>query len=156
MDQGLRIQGTSYSALVFNQESVIANSYCRNRVMMLGALASTGFALRIYAYCWMNEGLQGFSTTWDGVMILLDLIAVFFYLTHIPEKWWPHTFDIWGASHQIFHLFICAGQLAFLMGLREVMLRRCLHVGGLEAYRLSQETSLSLWIDPSIAIQSGV
>lgn len=95
MDQGLRIQGTSYSALVFNQESVIANSYCRNRVMMLGALASTGFALRIYAYCWMNEGLQGFSTTWDGVMILLDLIAVFFYLTHIPEKWWPHTFDIW-------------------------------------------------------------
>lgn len=62
---------------------------------MLGALASTGFALPICAYCCMNEGLQGFSTTWDGVMILLDLIAVFFYLTHIPEKWWPYTFDIW-------------------------------------------------------------
>ncbi|KAL4881415.1 mPR-like GPCR protein [Aspergillus karnatakaensis] len=37
----------------------------------------------------------------------LALIAgVFFYATHFPEYWIPEKFDIWGASHQIFHLFV--------------------------------------------------
>lgn len=74
--------------------------------MMLSGLASTGLALPIYAYFYTNEGLHGFSMTYDGVMILLDLIAVFFYLTHIPEKWWPKTFDIWVSEMTYFPTFI--------------------------------------------------
>ena len=26
--------------------------------------------------------------------------------SHFPERWKPERFDIWGASHQIFHVFV--------------------------------------------------
>lgn len=35
------------------------------------------------------------------------------------------------------------------------MLRRYVHAGGPIALEMSKETSLSLWIDPSIALWSG-
>lgn len=41
------------------------------------------------------EGLQGFAITYDAVMNLINPRAIFFYLTHIPEYRWPHTFHIW-------------------------------------------------------------
>ena len=42
-----------------------------------------------------GQGLEGFALTHIAVTILFYFLAVFFYLTHIPEKWWPNTFDIW-------------------------------------------------------------
>lgn len=29
--------------------------------------------------------------------------------TRIPEKWRPGAFDLWGQSHQIFHILIAVG-----------------------------------------------
>lgn len=31
------------------------------------------------------------------------------YVAHIPERWSPYTFDILGASHQIFHVCVLFG-----------------------------------------------
>lgn len=112
---------------------------------------------------------------------MFDFLALFFYLTHIPERFWSHTFDIWvsvlpyfsdtfrvengklirvfwglqGASHQIFHILIDVGQVVFLLGLRKVMLRHCSHVGGPVALQIPQETSLSLWVEPKFALLRG-
>ena len=115
----------------------------------------------------MERGLQGFAIKHTAYMVILDILALFFYVTHIPEKWWPHTFDLWvsessysliisyckltvaleglqGASHQIFHILIGIGQVTFLLGLREVMLSHYLHAEGPVPFQLPNHTSLSM------------
>ena len=115
----------------------------------------------------MERGLQGFAIKHTVIMVMLDLLALFFYVSHLPEKWWPHTFDLWvsgpsysltisygkltmafwglqGASHQIFHILIDAGQVVFLLGLRQVMLRHSLHADGPVAFQSPNNTSLSM------------
>lgn len=115
----------------------------------------------------IEKGVQGFAATHAGVMILLLIVALFIYSMHIPERWCPHTFDLWvseltllshlfygrltvvfcglqGASHQIFHILIDAGQVVFLLGLQKAMLERCLHPEGPIPSHLPNETSLSL------------
>lgn len=64
---------------------------------MIVTFAATGFAPAGHMMFSQGliEGLQGFAVEYTGVKILLDLLALFFYLTHIPERWWPHTFDLW-------------------------------------------------------------
>ena len=136
--------------------------------MIIIALASTWFAPFLHMI-WSkgrDEGMRGFAVTHTAVMVLLDVLALFFYTTHIPEIWWSHTFDLWvsglscfptifnsklttavrglqGASHQIFHLLIDVGQLVCLLGLRKVMLRHNLLADGSVAAQISNETSLS-------------
>ncbi|KAF2673952.1 HlyIII-domain-containing protein [Microthyrium microscopicum] len=39
------------------------------------------------------------------------------YAFRIPERWMPGTFDIWGASHQIFHIFAVIGAALHYQGL---------------------------------------
>ncbi|KAI8932420.1 hypothetical protein NX059_010606 [Plenodomus lindquistii] len=47
-------------------------------------------------------------------------VGVVFYITRFPEKYFPEKFDIWGASHQIFHVLVVVGQITFIMGLRRM------------------------------------
>ena len=49
-----------------------------------------------------------------------------------------------GASHQIFHVLIDAGQVVFLLGLRQVMLRQSLHADGPVAFQSPNHTSPSM------------
>lgn len=37
---------------------------------------------------------------------LLLIIGAFFYGTRFPESIFPGRFDIWGCSHQVFHLLV--------------------------------------------------
>jgi len=39
------------------------------------------------------------------------------YAARIPERWRPGRFDVWGSSHQIFHVLIVLAALAHLRGL---------------------------------------
>jgi adiponectin receptor len=52
----------------------------------------------------------------EGGIILL---GVFFYGSRIPECFAPGKFDIWGASHQIFHVLIVIATAVHFLGLRE-------------------------------------
>jgi adiponectin receptor len=40
------------------------------------------------------------------VSAALYLVGAFVYVRRIPERWWPGAFDIWGHSHQFWHLFV--------------------------------------------------
>jgi len=39
--------------------------------------------------------------------------AMFFYMTHIPERFSPGKFDLFGCSHQIWHMLSFAGALSY-------------------------------------------
>lgn len=49
---------------------------------------------------------------YEIIMAILYATGAGFYVTRIPERWKPGTFDIAGHSHQIFHVFVVAGALA--------------------------------------------
>lgn len=54
----------------------------------------------------IEKGVQGFAATHAGVMILLLIVALFIYSMHIPERWCPHTFDLWVSELTLLsHLF---------------------------------------------------
>ncbi|KAL9037778.1 MAG: hypothetical protein Q9180_003531 [Flavoplaca navasiana] len=48
---------------------------------------------------------------------LLLIIGAFFYGTRIPESIKPGKFDIWGCSHQIFHLLVVAATAVHAYGI---------------------------------------
>jgi len=50
---------------------------------------------------------------WDLLFLegLCYITGALIYATRIPERWRPGAFDIWGSSHQIFHLFALFGAI---------------------------------------------
>ncbi|OHF02759.1 hypothetical protein CORC01_01860 [Colletotrichum orchidophilum] len=42
-----------------------------------------------------------------------NCVAVFVYWAKFPEKWFPRTFDLLGASHQLMHIFVLAAALSY-------------------------------------------
>ena len=44
------------------------------------------------------------------------LIGALMYIKRIPEKFYPGKFDIFGSSHQFFHLFVVAGIITHYIG----------------------------------------
>ncbi|KAI9673158.1 MAG: hypothetical protein M1817_003020 [Caeruleum heppii] len=47
----------------------------------------------------------------------LYILGAGIYAARVPEKWAPGRFDIWGSSHQIFHVLVVAAAGAHLRGL---------------------------------------
>lgn len=54
-------------------------------------------AERQMGWCWFALG---------GVMYIL---GDFIYAARLPERFWPGAFDVWGSSHQIFHMLVVLG-----------------------------------------------
>lgn len=52
------------------------------------------------------------SLCYELLMGILYAAGVLFYVSRIPERWKPGTFDIAGHSHQIFHVFVVLAALA--------------------------------------------
>lgn len=65
-------------------------------------------------------------------MGILYLTGLYFYVNKVPEKYCPHTFDIWFNSHTIFHIFVFAAAIEYFF---------ILHY----AYNL-RKNSLNLWL----------
>ncbi|KAL3824527.1 hypothetical protein ACJIZ3_020556 [Penstemon smallii] len=59
-----------------------------------------------------NDPHRDITLAYESIMALSYLIGTVFYVSRIPERWKPGTFDIAGHSHQIFHLFVVMGALA--------------------------------------------
>jgi adiponectin receptor len=63
---------------------------------------------------------------------VLYIVGAVIYALRIPERFAPGKFDIWGASHQIFHLFVLAAAVTHFWGLcvaYEYWHERALEVG---------------------------
>ncbi|CDS07996.1 hypothetical protein LRAMOSA01945 [Lichtheimia ramosa] len=72
--------------------------------------------------------LYGLSTSLDTISLgYLVLMAVSYvggaliYACRIPEKWYPGKFNIWGASHQIFHICVLIAVVAHYIGVMRAM-----------------------------------
>ncbi|KAK8069457.1 hypothetical protein PG994_006073 [Apiospora phragmitis] len=54
---------------------------------------------------------------WMGWMATSNLVGAALYAIRIPERWAPYRFDLCGASHQLFHIFIIAAAVIHFNGL---------------------------------------
>ncbi|OTA89842.1 hypothetical protein M434DRAFT_47270, partial [Hypoxylon sp. CO27-5] len=50
---------------------------------------------------------------WIGVTALCDGIGVTCYAMKFPERWYPRTFDLFGASHQVMHVTVVLAALSY-------------------------------------------
>lgn len=63
---------------------------------MLTALGLSGFAPIVHMA--MTEGVKGlshFPLVHIAVVCLCYVLGTVFYVTRIPERYWPGTFDLW-------------------------------------------------------------
>ena len=93
--------------------------YRRLRVTAFVTLALSGFiplahGLIIYGWnrMWVASGMPYYLLE-AGILIL----AAFFYATRYPESVRPRKFDIWGCSHNIFHVLVVLAPVVHLVGI---------------------------------------
>jgi adiponectin receptor len=58
------------------------------------------------------------AIVWFLLMGACYIIGVGFYILRIPERFYPGKFDLWGSSHNIWHLFVLAAVLCHYVGSR--------------------------------------
>lgn len=78
----------------------------------------SGFAPVIHGllrHGWSEMWLRSGMPFWflEG---LIYVTGAFFYDTRFPESVWPGKFDIWGSSHQIFHILVLVGGTVHMFG----------------------------------------
>ena len=54
---------------------------------------------------------------WMLIMAALNVFGAGTYAVRFPERWFPHSFDLVGASHQIFHVMVIFAGIAHYVGL---------------------------------------
>ncbi|KAF8242571.1 hemolysin-III channel protein Izh2 [Wilcoxina mikolae CBS 423.85] len=80
----------------------------------LSALAPITHGIKIFGLQQMSKqsGLPYYL--FEGLLLV---IGAFFYKARLPESLKPRTFDIWGASHQIFHILVVLAAMVHLVGI---------------------------------------
>ncbi|GAP93058.1 putative hemolysin-III channel protein Izh2 [Rosellinia necatrix] len=93
------------------------------RAAVFIALGASGFAPILHAALSPSLTLDGFSVEHVVAQSAFYLLGTAFYVNRIPEKYWRRTFDVWGASHQVFHILVSVAQILHLLGLKKSLLR---------------------------------
>ncbi|KAF4549814.1 ADIPOR-like receptor IZH2-like protein [Elsinoe fawcettii] len=70
-------------------------------------------------YGWAHS--MRYSIHYYLIEMLLELLGAATYGCRVPERFAPGRFDIWGHSHQFFHLFSAAAALVHLAGLANAL-----------------------------------
>lgn len=65
--------------------------------------------ISLYPRCWTVRS----KYPWSNDTSYADL----FFQARWPERFWPGSFDIWGSSHQIFHVLVVMAAASHLYGL---------------------------------------
>ncbi|GAB1318716.1 PHO36-regulatory role in lipid and phosphate metabolism [Madurella fahalii] len=89
------------------------------RALMFVGLGLSGVvpiihALTFYGYGQLDERM---GLNWVILQGALYIFGAFLYAARWPERQFPGTFDIWGSSHQIFHIFVLLAAAAHLYGM---------------------------------------
>ncbi|KUJ22473.1 HlyIII-domain-containing protein [Mollisia scopiformis] len=69
-----------------------------------------------FKYGWAVQNQQ-MGVSWVITTLVVDILGATAYALKIPERWWRKTFDIWGASHQIFHVMVIVAALTYTKAL---------------------------------------
>jgi adiponectin receptor len=83
-------------------------------LMGLSAVIPMIHGVRIYGYAYMRDAA---GMNWVVFQGALYIVGAGIYAARIPEKWSPGTYDIWGSSHQIFHVLVVLAATSHLVGL---------------------------------------
>ena len=84
---------------------------------VLGNVPLVGFVINI-------SSLRSDFSTLSPILIrhlLLSSVGGLMYAANIPERWFPNKYDIFGHSHQLFHVFITFGTGEQLKILKEIL-----------------------------------
>ncbi|MCJ1312303.1 hypothetical protein MMC25_005977 [Agyrium rufum] len=90
------------------------------RALMYACLGLSAISFVVHG--WLKVGWEEInarmSVDWMGVMAVLNLSGAVLYAARWPEKMFPGTFDVWGASHQWLHVLVIGAGIAHWVGLR--------------------------------------
>ncbi|KAH6856865.1 hemolysin-III related-domain-containing protein [Chaetomium sp. MPI-CAGE-AT-0009] len=89
------------------------------RALMFVGLGSSGVvpilhALKLYGYRQLNERM---GLSWILLEGGLYIFGAFLYGARFPECKYPGAFDIWGSSHQIFHVCVLLAAASHVYGM---------------------------------------
>ena len=83
-------------------------------LMGLSAVVPMFHGIKVYGLAHMREAA---SLDWVVAQGALYILGAVIYAARVPEKWSPGKFDIWGSSHQIFHVLVVMAATTHLVGL---------------------------------------
>ncbi|KAL5114279.1 hypothetical protein ACEQ8H_007848 [Pleosporales sp. CAS-2024a] len=83
-------------------------------LMGLSAVFPVLHGLRLYGVAHMREAA---GLDWVLLQGGLYMAGAAIYAARVPEKWRPGQYDIWGSSHQIFHVLVVLAAASHLVGL---------------------------------------
>ncbi|KAL9579055.1 MAG: hypothetical protein Q9212_005332, partial [Teloschistes hypoglaucus] len=83
-------------------------------LMGLSAIVPVLHGLKLYGLSSMNDRI---GLPWLVLQGVLYILGAGVYVARVPERWYPVRFDVWGASHQIFHVMVLAAAGCHLVGL---------------------------------------
>lgn len=70
----------------------------------------------LYENGWHTHNQQN-GTTWVLITLALNILGATAYALKIPERWYRRSFDIFGASHQVFHVMVVFAALTYTKGI---------------------------------------
>ncbi|KAJ4300555.1 hypothetical protein N0V88_003233 [Collariella sp. IMI 366227] len=89
------------------------------RTLMFVGLGLSGVVPILHAltFSTYRELDERMGLSWVILQGGLYIFGAFLYAVRFPERKYPGTFDIWGSSHQIFHVFVLLAAGAHLIGM---------------------------------------
>ncbi|KAI1500453.1 HlyIII-domain-containing protein [Biscogniauxia marginata] len=124
------LSGTALSCGVFTLRPKFRQpAYRTTRFLMYCFLGASLFAPVVHGL-WRFGGEE--LDTMMGLRSFLGLALINFsgaaiYAARVPERWFPHRFDLLGQSHNWMHVLVLTGALVRLWGLLEVIERWKVH-----------------------------
>ncbi|KAF8600652.1 HlyIII-domain-containing protein [Ceratobasidium sp. AG-I] len=110
---GITVAGAIAAYVVLNPEYATP-AYLWARTLVFCALGFCSLIPVCHAYLLYGlermENEMGF--TWLAWCLCLYVAGAMIYACRIPERWFPGTFDYFGASHQIFHVCVVLAVLS--------------------------------------------
>ncbi|TPX66970.1 hypothetical protein SpCBS45565_g04143 [Spizellomyces sp. 'palustris'] len=70
-------------------------------------------SINLYGFNFVSGSLAFWNLV---IMAALYLAGAGIYASRIPERWYPGRFDIWGHSHQIFHILVVSAATVHYFG----------------------------------------
>lgn len=83
-------------------------------LMGLSAVFPVLHASRIYGFSQLRDTI---GLDWVLLQGFLYILGAGIYAARLPERLAPGKFDIWGSSHQIFHVLVVLAAMSHLVGL---------------------------------------